>query len=248
MALCDKYAILGSKQMNVYNFDKFIENQDVLMGDDRTALEVTCHNVTAILPVISKSDLVKEIEATDGLVLPKPAVCFFEKNDPLFMVAPPVSEEEMKIYCPPPEKVFDMTDLTTMQEYVTKKEEYDNTVMALLETDPDDDSICKPPLLKTDTPEMRALKESISLKQIDLDKYASRFGVNYPNDKRKLKDDNITSFMLKRMCTNLDMEVDIVFRDAPGDIPNPMGKVVRVNMVPGYSNTAIIEDAEKGDV
>lgn len=230
MALCDKFAIIGDKQVNVYSIDKVIQNQDVLIGDNQTAVEIIHNGSPVILPVREKKD--------DDMSKPG----MYVDDGPLVFISYPVTEEEKEIYSPSSDKVFDMTDIATMQDFVTKKEEYDQTITSLLETDPMDDSIYKPPLLKTDTPEMRALKESIIAKEIDLDKYASRFGDNYPNDKRKLKDDNITSYMLKRFCDNLDIQVDIVFRDAKEGVPNPMGKIVRVNMVPGYDNAVSIED------
>lgn len=233
MALCEKYAIVGNKQMNVYSANTVIQNQDILVGDNQTAVEIEHNGSPVILPVREKKD--------DDISKPG----FYVDEGPLVFISYPETEDEERIYMPSSDKVFDMRDIKTMQELVTRKEEYDQTITSLLETDLMDDSIFKPPLLKTDTPEMRALKEAIIAKQIDLDKYSSRFGDNYPNDKRKLKDDNITSYMLKRICDNLDIQVDLVFRDAKSNVPNPMGKVVKVNMVPGYDNSILIEDAEE---
>lgn len=233
MALCEKYAIIGNKQMNVYSANTVIQNRDILVGDNQTAVEIEHNGSPVILPVREKKD--------DDISKPG----FYVDEGPLVFISYPETEDEERIYMPSSDKVFDMRDIKTMQELVTRKEEYDQTITSLLETDLMDDSIFKPPLLKTDTPEMRALKEAIIAKQIDLDKYSSRFGDNYPNDKRKLKDDNITSYMLKRICDNLDIQVDLVFRDAKSNVPNPMGKVVKVNMVPGYDNSILIEDAEE---
>ena len=233
MALCEKYAIVGNKQMNVYSANTVIQNRDILVGDNQTAVEIEHNGSPVILPVREKKD--------DDISKPG----FYVDEGPLVFISYPETEDEERIYMPSSDKVFDMRDIKTMQELVTRKEEYDQTITSLLETDLMDDSIFKPPLLKTDTPEMRALKEAIIAKQIDLDKYSSRFGDNYPNDKRKLKDDNITSYMLKRICDNLDIQVDLVFRDAKSNVPNPMGKVVKVNMVPGYDNSILIEDAEE---
>ena len=233
MALCEKYAIIGNKQMNVYSANTVIQNRDILVGDNQTAVEIEHNGSPVILPVREKKD--------DDISKPG----FYVDEGPLVFISYPETEDEERIYMPSSDKVFDMRDIKTMQELVTRKEEYDQTITSLLETDLMDDSIFKPPLLKTDTPEMRALKEVIIAKQIDLDKYSSRFGDNYPNDKRKLKDDNITSHMLKRICDNLDIQVDLVFRDAKSNVPNPMGKVVKVNMVPGYDNSILIEDAEE---
>lgn len=230
MALCDKFAILGDKQVNVYSLEKFVQNQNILIKDDQSAIEVDHDGTPTILPVREK--------VSDDMS--KPGI--YMDDGPLAFISYPVTPEEEKIYCPSEDKIFDMRNIITMQEFITKKEEYDQTVTSLLETDPMDDSIFKPPFLKTDTPEMRALKEAIVLKAVDIDKYASRFGDNFPNDKRKFKDDNITSFMMKRICDNMDIQVDMVFRDANPNVPNPMGKVVKVNMVPGFGNAVTIED------
>ena len=223
--------------MNVYSYEEFIKNEEVLMGDEDTAIEFEHNGKTTILPV-------RQLTTTESF--PSPGV--YVGDNPFVFLSYPVNEEEEKIYCPGPECIFDMKDINSIQEYVTRKEEFDNTAAQLLETDPENDSVYKPPLLKTDSPEMRALKESIIAKGVDIDKYAPRFGDNFPNDKRKMKDDNITSYMLKRICDNLDIEVDMVFRDASGDIANPMNKVVRVNMVPGYGNHVSIEPASHSKV
>ena len=89
---------------------------------------------------------------------------------------------------------------------------------------------------------MRALKEAIIAKDMDIDMYKERFGENFPNDKRKLNDDNVTLFILERYCQCLDMEADIILRDAPGNIANPMNKVVTANIFPGNVNNVTITD------
>jgi DNA-binding Xre family transcriptional regulator len=104
--------------------------------------------------------------------------------------------------------------------------------------------VYRPPLLETDSAEMRAMKECIIAKNIDLDKYKDRFGANYPNDKRKLKDDSITLNMIERMCKNLDIKVDLVFTDSDDNVPNAMNKVIRANIIPG-DGSCIISDVEE---
>ena len=52
-------------------------------------------------------------------------------------------------------------------------------------------------------------------------------------------DDNITMFLLKRMCTNFDINVDLVFTDQSSDVPNAMGKTITVNLVPGIKDGSI---------
>jgi hypothetical protein len=92
----------------------------------------------------------------------------------------------------------------------------------------------------TNQPEMVGLKTAINEKQIDLDKYASRFGDNFPNDKRQLKNDSLTLKILKRFCTNLDIEAELVFRDKNPNVPNPINREIVVSLTENY------EDDEEG--
>ena len=42
--------------------------------------------------------------------------------------------------------------------------------------------------------------------------------------------------------THFDLDVDIVFRDKNPDVPNPMGKTITINLVPGNEGSPIIEE------
>ena len=90
------------------------------------------------------------------------------------------------------------------------------------------DNVFTPHTSESDSPEMRGLKEAIKAKHIDIDKYADRFGENFPNDKRKMKDDKITLFLLKRMCECLDMKAELIISDANPDVPNPIGHSIHI--------------------
>lgn len=92
------------------------------------------------------------------------------------------------------------------------------------------DNITKIPVKDSDQPEMRGLKMALNAKNIDIDKYATRFGENYPNDKRQLKNSNATLKIIKRFCDNCDMEALLIFRDKGEDIPNPMNTEVVVSL------------------
>ena len=70
----------------------------------------------------------------------------------------------------------------------------------------------------------------IDVQNIDIDKYADRFGENFPNDKRKMKDDKITLFLLKRMAECLDMNVDLIISDKNPNVPNPIGMPIKVSL------------------
>ena len=74
----------------------------------------------------------------------------------------------------------------------------------------------------------------INAKNIDIDKYADRFGENFPNDKRKLKDEKITLFLLKRMAECLDMNVDLIISDKSPNVPNPIGIPIKVSLTGNF--------------
>ena len=92
------------------------------------------------------------------------------------------------------------------------------------------DSITCIPIKETDQPEMKGLKMALNAKNIDIDKYAARFGDNYPNDKRQLKNSNATLKIIKRFCENCDMEAILTFRDKNPDVPNPMNTEITVSL------------------
>ena len=92
------------------------------------------------------------------------------------------------------------------------------------------DNITNIPIKETDQPEMVALKTALNSKHIDIDKYAGRFGDNYPNDKRQLKNSNATLKIIKRFCENCDMEAILTFRDKNPDVPNPMNTEITVSL------------------
>lgn len=230
MSMPDKCAIMNGKRFNVYSEEQLFKYKSDLLQDDQSAIEIKNGEESIILPIrsdSSKSD--------------KPGVYINEKN-PFAFLCYPTTEEEKETYIPAKDHIVDWREPNTMQELADLKDQLNKTMNQYLETDTESGNVFRPPLLENDTAEMRALKHCIIAKNIEIDKYAERFGVNFPNDKRKMKDSEITSFLLKRTCTNLDIEVDMVFRDASPDVPNPMGKTVRVNLVPGLSNNVIIEE------
>ncbi len=92
------------------------------------------------------------------------------------------------------------------------------------------DSITNIPVKDTDQPEMKGLKMALNAKNIDIDKYAPRFGDNFPNDKRQLKNSNATLKIIKRFCENCDMEVTLTFKDKSPDVPNPMNTEITVSL------------------
>ena len=112
------------------------------------------------------------------------------------------------------------------------------------------DSITCIPIKETDQPEMKGLKMALNAKNIDIDKYAARFGDNYPNDKRQLKNSNATLKIIKRFCENCDMEAILTFRDKNPNVPNPMNTEITVSLTDEIDEEdsenlyAMIEDSD----
>lgn len=92
------------------------------------------------------------------------------------------------------------------------------------------DCITNIPVRESDQPEMVCLKMALNSKKIDIDKYASRFGDNYPNDKRQLKSDGVTLNIIKRFCKHMDMEAILTLKDANPEVPNPMNTEITVSL------------------
>lgn len=104
------------------------------------------------------------------------------------------------------------------------------------------DNVFSPEIHENDTPEMKAMKQAIIDKHIDLDKYEPRFGPNYNNDKRLLKKGSITFGKMRSICDALDIKATIIIEDAAPDVPNPIGRVITAELTgPGMS---IDEDGE----
>jgi hypothetical protein len=114
------------------------------------------------------------------------------------------------------------------------------------------DSITYIHIKDTDQPEMKGLKMALNAKNIDIDKYAARFGDNYPNDKRQLKNSTATLKIIKRFCENCDMEAVLVFKDKNPDVPNPMNKEISISLTDynsddNYYDENINEDIDSSE-
>ena len=104
------------------------------------------------------------------------------------------------------------------------------------------DNVFAPDITENDTPEMKAIKQAILDKHIDLDKYEPRFGPNYNNDKRLLKKNSITFGKLRSICNALDIKASITIEDAGPDVPNPIGRVITAELT---GNAMSIEEDEE---
>lgn len=126
-----------------------------------------------------------------------------------------------------PKKIIDFSNTDSIRETLEKSDIIERLKEPWI-TSPD--NITSLAVSKEDKPEMVGLKTAINMKAIDLDKYASRFGDNYPNDKRQLKNNSATLNIIKRFCEKLDMEAILILRDKNPNVPNPMNTEIKVSL------------------
>lgn len=132
-------------------------------------------------------------------------------------------------YCP--RKIIEMGNTESMKELLAKED-----IMSRMDepwiTSPD--NITYFPIAEDDQPEMICLKSALNAKKIDFDKYSARFGDNFPNDKRQLKNNSVTLNIIKRFCDKCDMEAILILRDKTPRVPNPMNTEVSVSLTDAY--------------
>lgn len=220
-----KKGVLNNKPYEIIDKEDFYKdnNREILKDGTSLAIGIQTEESYMALPYSNK-----------GAKMDKPGV--YDAGCVDIIVLP--TEEQLGDYTP---DIIDFDNISSMQDYQNKKQELNNIEKGYLTTD-DGDNCFIPPLLESDTAEMRAVKEAIISKHIDLDKYADRYGSNYPNDKRRYKDDKITLFLLKRTCENLDMKATLIIEDKNPNVPNPIGKGKKIVA----DLTAVIDDEEEG--
>lgn len=204
-----KQVSIDGKLYGVASMEDF-QNHKELYNNYFTAVDVTICGERLVLPVRSPLDN-------------KPGIY---NKFPIYEIIKPNEDDKQYQYS----SVIDMSDSAVIDDLLEKQEQVRDIEREIL-TSPDD--ITVPNISSLDTPEMRGLKEAIKEKHIDINKYEDRFGINFANDKRLLKQHSITNKMLKRMLQNLDMKATIIIEDAGPDVPNPIGKQIRVDIL-GY--------------
>ena len=202
-----KKANLDGKMYDVVNYTDFCGNKE-LYNNIMTAVEINLNGNNMILPIRSSND-------------DRPGL--YNQGCIDFMICPDDKKEEYSADAIVADfsKVKDIKDLIQVQDKIRDIEKE-------ILTNPD--NITVPSITGEDSPEMRALKEAIKSKEMDIDKYQERFGANFPNDKRLLKQNDITQKMLKRICKNLDIKATLILEDVNPDVPNPMNTKISVDL------------------
>lgn len=151
---------------------------------------------------------------------------YMTPGNPISVFKEPISDSERETY-KAGDNVIDFKNIKSMSECIDAQMAFLNMERTILTTP---DNIFIPVISDNDEPAMKALKEAVVKKSIDLDKYAPRFGANYCNDKRLFKGNSITMAKLVSMSDNLDMKCTLIIEDASPNVPNPIGDRIVVNL------------------
>ncbi len=204
-------SLVENRILEVVNYDEYSEHPD-LYANTGTGVELERDGKTYVLPHRSTNYDENRVGIYDCGAINR-------------FVFPGSEQEDMYTG-----EIIDFGDAKNISELTKKIEKVKDLERDIL-TSPD--NIFIPPISESDSPVMKGLKQAIIAKNIDLDKYADRFGDNYPNDKRQFKKNDMTLFMFERMCDNLDMKAQIIIEDKSPTVPNPIGKKIVVEFVGG---------------
>jgi hypothetical protein len=182
------------------------------------------------------------IKGTDGYVYPirsktdtRPG---FYPTGGLDFFKPPATGSEGNMYSH--QNIINFADATSLREVIQTQQKLMSAERSILTTI---DNVFAPDIDESDQPEMKAIKQAIIDKHIDLDKYEARFGPNYNNDKRLLRKGNITFGKLRSICNALDIKATLTIEDAAPDVPNPIGRVITTE-VTNCADTMTVDDFE----
>lgn len=206
---------IGNTLYDVVDLETYTKNRDSYL---RNSTAIDCGEY--ILPIISDKS-----ENTPGIIIPT-------KPSPIsFAVLPDENTPNHDEYLR--SNMIDFSSVTDMGGFIEKQQLLRNIEKDLLTSS---DEYTTPDITSEDTPAMAILKQAVIDKKINLDKYESRFGSNYNNDKRLIYKSSISLPMLVRMCNNLDIKAELTLSDASPDCPNPMECVRTIELTGGGNN------------
>ena len=208
--LTKKEILIDGKMLEVVDLEQYLKNPEGYLNG-YTAVDTGVSDY--IFPVIPSTS------SAPGIVV---------KKDALFLYPREPEGEDAEQY--KRDKVIDYSKASTFKEYAQMHDMVRSIEKDILSSP---DNIYVPSDDPDDSPAMKALKQAIVDKHIDLDKYEPRFGSNYNNDKRILNKNTISMPMLVRMCNALDIKATLTLEDqssADGDVPNPMNTKITVEL------------------
>lgn len=125
------------------------------------------------------------------------------------------------------DNIINFSDTENIKELIEKSNKLKDLERDIL-TSPD--NIFIPKISSRDEPVMRGLKEAVIAKNIDIYKYAPRFGANFQNDRRLFNNTSITLSKMTSFLNNLDMKGTLIIEDAAPNVPNPIGYKIVIDL------------------
>ena len=206
-----KKASINGSIMDVTNETDYYANPEMWPGP--VAIEKNINGFDYVLPIRSSTSV-------------DPGIYSYGSNCTHFVRLP--SENQKSEYSA--DKIIDFNNAEGIQDLIEKQRQVGDIEYDILCSP---DNIFRPLIKPGDSEEMVGLKTAVSEKNIDWDKYKPRFGPNAPNDKRLFDKGEATLKMIKRMCDKLDMKAELIFSDTSPDVPNPIGREIRVTLTGG---------------
>lgn len=208
--------MINGRLYEVANLNDYTKNPDAYLSG-YTALDIGQDRIYPVVPTTS----------------PNPGI-MFRSTSPFAYIREPEPDDSQYNK----ENIIDFTNVKSYKEFIDKQNMVRELEKDILTTP---DNVYVPPEDPNDTPAMRALKEAVTDKHIDLDKYEPRFGSNYNNDKRIFNKPNLSLQMLVRMCNALDIKATLTLEDQMmedgSETPNPIGRSISVELTSTQNNS-----------
>lgn len=204
-------AKINGKIYDILDFNTACKYRDQI---DQSVTAIKIEDSNNVLPIRNKTDMLPGVYFSGDLIFVKEPDCY--------------DAEEYSS-----KNIINFDDAKSLKEIIKKQDELNSLERSIL-TNPD--NIFIPSIGENDSPEMAGLKAAVTKKNIDLDKYAPRFGSNYSNDKRLFNDSTITMSKMKTIMKNLDMKGTLIIEDIDDKVPNPIGEKIVIDLVGGDTN------------
>lgn len=214
-----KKAVVNGNLCDIISEEEFETSKKVQPNNSSVAVEKAVNNGQVVNIPIRNINYYSDGTVTPGI--------YIGSSSPILFTIMPTEENKINYI---PRKTVEINNSDSMKDILEKQEVISRMSEPWI-TSPD--NISKFAISDDDQPEMKALKEALNNKQIDFDKYAMRFGPNFPNDKRQLRSHSATLKIIERFCDNLDMEAILILRDKNPSVPNPIGREIKVSLTNG---------------
>lgn len=193
----------------VYDYQSYVENQELVKAE-KSAVIIERDGKKYYMPYKGEY----ESQISPGI---------YDAGAVDFVIYPEEAIEESYM----PKDIINYSNTDSAKE-ILNKQKMINKLSEPWITNPD--NITKFNIHPDDQPEMVGLKMAMNAKEMDFDKYANRFGDNFPNDKRQMKNHKATLNIIERFAEKCDFDVLLTFRDKRPNVPNPMGKEITVSL------------------